>query len=651
MAVAIFAACRSTHAEQGGVVSGAPVSLGLRVEPAPSAWAAGTAAFSLAQLSEDGRASPAPPAALGQNNAAPDAGAHDGASGGPRWSFAPVRWDGRLSSELRANGISGTERRTQRIDSAEANARTYIWQPWFIQLSGGLGILRSHQLGSHAEGGAAPAATQGDSSALTGHGTVVVFPMSRFPFQARAERTDSRTSAAITAQDYTTTRVGVRQDYRPNGATTNYSVSADRSVVDSAASGRDTLDVWEARLTGQSGQQNYDLMALRSRNSRERGGESDIDRLSFRHSYREGALLSVSSMASADSNAARGLGAAQTAENRNRLVQLNSQASWRASADSPWYVTGGGRFFRTEVENQGVLAETRTANANIGASYRMNRKTNLSGSASVTEVLTDQRRDLFTNVGTGVTYTPDAVLLGPYAYSRSVGASASRQDGGPDGGRSAMSAQFDHGLTRSVVLDGSSTVGITGAQGISVSDDTVSGRTEALSHTAGVSWAVSPSENSRAYSALSAADSRRRGATESDFQLINLQLTGQYRFGRYAQGSANFTAQATRSGGPLASTDGFDTRTSGNLNYQHTRAFGIPGLAYSALYSVNESQFATRQQGNLEAPPDQASQSLEQRLDYTIGRLETRLLTRIAEIEGMRYWLVFLRVTRRFGTY
>jgi len=608
------------------------------------------ALFSLAQLIDDGRAAP-DPEALPARDEGPGAVSQGDASRRTSWSFAPVRWDGKLSSELRVTGISGGERRTQRVDSGEANARTYIWQPWFIQLRGGLGILRSHQLSSHTEGGVSPAAAQGDSGALTGHGLLVVFPMSRFPFQARAERTDSRTSGAVTVQDYTTTRLGVRQDYRANGTTTNYSVSADRSVIESAFSGRDTLDVWEARMAGQSGPQNYDLLALRSRNSRDQGGESDVGRLTFRHSYQEGASLLVSNLASADDSTTRGLGTLLSGENRSRSVQLNSQATWQPAAGSPWYVSGGARFFRTEVENQRESAEMRTSSANIGASYRVNHQVSLTGSASVTEVLTDTRRDVLSSIGSGITYTPGAIPVGSYLYNRSVGATARRQTGGPQGNVSSAFAQFDHGLTRSVVLGRSSTIGINLGQGVSVLDDTSSGRTEALSHTAGVSWTVSPSESSRAYSALSAADTRRRGATDSDFQLVNLQLSGQYRFSRFAFGSANFTTQASRSGGALAATDGFDTRSTGNLSYQHARAFGVPGLSYTALYSVNESQFATRQQGNLDAPPVQASQSLEQRLDYRIGQLETRLLARIAETDGVRVWLVFLQLTRRFGAY
>lgn len=629
---------------------GAQVFRGLRVGPASSAGGEGAGSFTLAQSIEDGRALPES-SALPARDEGPGAESQDGASRPISWSFAPVRWDGKLASELRITGISGVERRTQRVDSAEANARSYIWQPWFIQVRGGLGILRSHQLSSHTEGGVAASTPQPDSSALTGHGTVVVFPMSRFPFRARAERTDSRTSDAITVQDYTTTRVGVRQDYRAIGSTTNYSVSADRSVVDSATSGRDTLDVWEAHMAGQSERQSYDFLALRSRNSRDRGGDSDIGRVIFRHSYQEGASLSVSNLASADDSASRSLGTLSPADSRSRSVQLNSQATWRPAADSPWYVNGGARLFRTQVENQGVPTETRTSSANIGANYRLNRKVSLTGSASVTEVLTDTRRDVLSYIASGITYSPGAIPVGDYLYNRSLGATASRQTGGPQGNRSSASAQFDHGLTRSIVIDGASTVGINLGQGLAVSDDTGSGRTEALSHTAGVSWSVSPSESSRVYSALSVADSRRRGATESDFQLVNLQVSGQVRFSRFAFGSANFTTQGSRSSGTLATTDGFDTRSTGNLSYQHARAFGVPGLSYTALYSVNESQFATRRQGNLEAPLDQASQSLEQRLDYTIGRLETRLLARVAETEGVRDWLVFLRVARRFGTF
>lgn len=588
-----------------------PVAGGLRVDPAPGA--------------------------LGSTRA------DEGGSFG--WTFAPVRWGGSLSSELRMFESEGQPRRVQRVDSIETRAATYVWQPWFAQVSGGIGVLQSHAL----EG---PANENSDSAALTGHGALSVFPASRFPFQARYERTDSRTSGDLASSDFTTTRYGVRQNYRPNGSGTNYSFSRDRSVYESERLGRDTLDVWDARAMSQAGAQRYDVMANRSRNSRSTDGTSQIDRLSVRHNYREGgARLSVDSLASVNDNQFSEPVSTGTIERRSRFRQLNSFANWTPAEGSPWYLTGGARLFQADVEDDGMRGETRTLSANLGANYQWTRKARISGIVAVTEVLTDTRRDVISTQGLNLSYSPDTLPLGPYLYGRSMGAGATNEHGGPEGDRRTLTGQFDHNLTRTSAVGDGASLSTNVAQGVSVTDDSQRGSTTTFLHSAGVSWNASPSQNSSAYAALTAADSRRTGADENHFQLVNLQANGQFQFSRYAFGSVNLTSQATRSETPLTASDGFDVNTSGNLAYQHGRAFGVPGLRYYAIYTASDSQPSSRRLGDLDASPDQASQSLEQRLEYDIGRLETRLLARIAEVQGRYNALVFLRVTRRFGAF
>jgi hypothetical protein len=41
--------------------------------------------------------------------------------------------------------------------------------------------------------------------------------------------------------------------------------------------------------------------------------------------------------------------------------------------------------------------------------------------------------------------------------------------------------------------------------------------------------------------------------------------------------------------------------------------------------------------------------SFEQRLEYRIGKLETRVQFRIAEIDGTKNALLFFRIAREFG--
>ena len=572
-------------------------------------------------------------------------------SQGSGWTLAPVRWGGNLTTDLRAQTATDQPRRFQQVDSANIRAGTYIWQPWFAQVGGGLGLVTSRVHGSSGAGASAPVAGDSNSTSVTGDGTLSVFPVSRFPFQARFERADSRASGELTNADFTTTRIGLRQDYRPSIGNTHYSLSYDRSALDSSSFGRDTLDVLGARMTGQFGTQSLDLDANRSRNTRSRNGESLLNRLTARHSYRQGPSLSVESLASINSNDFRETTNNALAENRSRFLQFNTFANWRPEEGSPWYVTGGGRVFQSTVDNNGAQSETRSLSGNVGANYQLSRQTTLSGSASITQNATDTASDLITTQGAGITYVPDVINLGRFIYNRNASGNFINQTGGQDGGRQILTGQFGHNVIRSMPLGNASTLSFNLGQSYSPIYDSVTAVSQTLLHSGGVSWSIAPSANSTTYLSLTGADSRRTGINGGRFQLVNFQTTGQIQFNRQSFGSANLTIQGTSQSTSSTPDTGFIFGSNGSVSYQHLRAFDVPQLRYYASYSVNETQFASRTLGDINAPREQISQSLEQRLEYNLGRVEFRLSARVADINGRRNALIFFRMSRQFGNF
>ena len=203
-------------------------------------------------------------------------------------------------------------------------------------------------------------------------------------------------------------------------------------------------------------------------------------------------------------------------------------------------------------------------------------------------------------------------------------------------------------------------------QAISATQTNRLGSSRGISHNAGVSWRAYPSESLTSYVSLSAADSRNTGDNENSFQLINFQANGQWQLSRYSSASADFTWQHTRQSNNLHQVDrgttselledseseGSGTAMGGSMSYVHARAFGVRGLRYSLLFNANSSRTVsdTRQEGNPDAGRDLVTKSLEQRLDYRIGRLSLRLSTRIAEVDGKKNALVLLRISRDFGS-
>lgn len=104
-------------------------------------------------------------------------------------------------------------------------------------------------------------------------------------------------------------------------------------------------------------------------------------------------------------------------------------------------------------------------------------------------------------------------------------------------------------------------------------------------------------------------------------------------------------------GPPVTADDGWRKYYSGTLTYENTRAFDVPRLRFTLLASANSQQLERRSEGDVDAPRERIDHLAEARLDYAIGRLDTRLTLRTAKVERRRADVLFFRVSRRFGAY
>lgn len=566
---------------------------------------------------------------------------------GGKWGLAPIRWHGLLATDLRAFSVAGQPRRMQLVDSANFIANSYIWQPWFAQLQGSLGLVRSKDHGGTGSLGSSGSAS---SHSVTGGGTVSLFPVSRFPFQGHFESSDSRASGQFTGNDTTTRKLGLRQSFRTVDGNTNYNASFDRNSLNSDSFGRDTVDVLTGGMSRSFGLHGLELNANHTRNTRSRSDESsEFTRLGARHSYRPQPLLSVESLASysgSNLKLASGSGLNQT---RSQFLQLNSFGSWRPEEDHPLYLTGSARYFQSMADGGGASGDVRSLGVNVAGLYTYNR--NLSGSASAGLAQTQTSASaggLITTQGLGLTYVADPRRFGEFTYSVNAGATAANQTG-LQGGRYSLGGTAGHGLTRNYLLTPQQTVTLNVNQNLGTVYDSVAQSTQSLGHNASLAWRLASGQSMTAYSALSFGDSRTQGQNSSHFQLVNFQASGQLQMSRYGFGSANLTVQGTRQDAPSTPATGFNLNSNGGFSYQHLQAFGIPRLRYFATYNRNDQQLSTRLQGDLNAPREQMSQSFEQRLEYNVGKLEFRLSFRLADIDGKKNALLFLRISRQLG--
>ena len=566
------------------------------------------------------------------------------------WRIPPVRWGGSLTTEVRDYRSEADPRRRQAVGIADIRAASYVWQPWLATVSGGLGWLAASD--EVMNPGASQQSRDAKSTAVTGNGETTVFPLSRFPFNAYFGVTDSRASGEQTLSDITNTRAGVRQSYRPLEGNANYAARFDRSILESPAFGRDTVDALGASMNRSSGPQELDFSGSRTSNTRSDTGErAALSQLTARHSYRPEPEFSVENLASATRSDFHLISAGLPSDSRSQFTQANSFMTWRPEEGSPLQMTGGGRMFRSVIANDVGDAEALTLSGNIAATYAVSARTSLTGGATVTQLYSDAADNRTTTENAGATHLGEPVPLLSSVYTWNAAANIANQTGPIDGDRKNASGQLGHNLARNLKVEQGSQVDLGFGQSLNRTYDTATGDSQTFINSGTASWRLTREAATTAYVGLLASDSRTTGYNANHFQLINLQASGQIQFDRSSSAAVNLTAQGVRQSREPAPDRFSAFNASGNLSYIHLRAFDVPRLHYHALYSVNDSQSRTRLQGDVNAPREQVSKSFEQRLDYGLGRLATRLSMRIAEIDGRRNTLVFLRVTREFGSY
>lgn len=572
---------------------------------------------------------------------------------GVRAELGPVRWAGNIGQQYEWQRSNDPGRARNRLDMLNLSATSYFWQPWLAQLRAGIGVIHST---SSAIGGTPPDTTSSssESTSLTGDVGMTLFPVSRFPFEAYASSTDSRTASDLIGEDFVSRRVGMRQGYRTRDERTRVSLRYDQSELISDRFGRDTLDVFEAGVTQREGKHNFDLTGNTSSNRGGRNGtDSDWIRVNGRHTFTEGTSLSTDSLASYNENTVTSSGLPSAAAALSRVTQITSFGTWRPDEGDllyqegrPLIVTASARAFAIDTETAASETSTQTGNATVGASYAASPHTRLGASASATQTSSGGSDIRVATQTANVTYTPDPIRFGDLSYVWNTSGAATNATTTGQGSRQSGNVAATHNLTRSYETAPGSRVSLVAGQGAGLSH-TDGTNAPTLNHSGGVTWSQTGSAGAVSYVGLNLADSRTFRPVRTVFQMINLQLNRQDSFTAVSYWSGNLTVQGTRqrveqSGGDLNWT------TTGTLVYRHMHALGVPRLRFTASYMAASQQLSTRAGGDASAPREFVSSSAEALFDYNIGKLEMRLSARTARVEARRNSVLYFRILRNF---
>ncbi len=536
--------------------------------------------------------------------------------------------------------------------------KSYLWQPWIATLDVGVRLTQdetSYRLDSN------PNVNDSSSTLLTGDLNLNVIPQSRYPISISFSRSDSRVDTVNTITS-PLTAVGSREF-----ETQRFSI---RQNIDTREAGRYQWN-FDSNTWDSTNSEKYSDWLL--------GGSADIGfddhRFQLRGSYKviDRAVLSQESTnltlggdyfyfdpenairvdTSADYYQYNTKGKASSVVFSNGEVDTTSQqvssfVFWRP-VDRKVTASAGVRLFNLNSDagssNTGPTAisnetELLSLNATAGGLYQfsknirfdanLNFSTNDNGSTSnnaylgrVGGLLQSDIHELFWGMG--------------YQWYAS---GALQYQGTETDDITSGNLRLGHDLNRAWMNDDkSSTIRLSISQalnGIAESgDNDANDVRHDLSMTFG--W-DSYGHGGSTYSQLTISDARTIGDRESDQQLVNFQLSRTQNFTRRSSLTGNLTGQSVRQ--KFDGQDGGETSTTttGSLSYQHSRVFGAPRLRFGSDVRVSR---ASDDRG-----VDRSE--WENRLDYSVGLVDTRASWRLIDAGEQEYSLVYFQVTRRF---
>lgn len=579
-------------------------------------------------------AAPAP--AAGQELAAP-------APAALRWPIPVVRIGGAVSYNARRELDAG-HRAAQQGASGMLNVATdtYLWEPWFAQLTARVGVTSFRQADTYASGSVGDTASR--SSFVTGETRLELVPASSFPFELHYQRSDSRSASQLTFDNaLSASRLGFTQRLGWNGG--DAMIGWDRSTQDEAGGGRARQDSAHLSVTQPFGAHLLRLSGSGSRHRRDADWANDGN-LALVHDYRQpDSGLTVNSLAHLN-NASRRIGAHGSDSD---LLQLSSLAMWRPD-DSDLAAVAGVRLLGFDAGSGGRdgAAALRNANLNGGASYDLTPAIRFDGSANLNYNKLNGAAMVSTQQTVRATYLPDPVATGNTRYGWNAAASAANSAGDLAGGRQ-LTLQLGHNAAHTLQF-GRAGFSIDGAQSVAVRASSAGGPGAArhLSHSASVAWSLLNGNGVSASASASASDTRELSGTGEFYQLLTLQGSSNLVSGAHGALSGNLTVQAARQSGVILVGDGSDplqrftgagdkqvtTVSSGALTYQNERWFGVPRLRLSSSLRLNSHALLPV----LGKEGDRQTAAWETELEYRIGLATLRLAYLVARTPVLADW-------------
>jgi hypothetical protein len=579
------------------------------------------------------------------------------------WIMPPLRWTGRLGYDARVTRTSGEPGAWTQLVTASVGTSTYIYQPWLATVGGNLGLSSSWANSGagrgidETTGAEVHNRMRSRDQFVTGALRLDLVPRSRFPAEIQYERQDSRSdSALLSSIDFRRQTFGMTQRYRP--ANNAYDLMGNFEHRTEEGTGfRNRQNSLQGTFGKQWKSHDVQLAAAHSRATAEAANdETRFTSLVARHSYVPSSELSINSSA----NVTRTEEFAGDFGSDLQVLQLASVGLYHKEG-SPYTLTGSLRGVALREGESGGDTVT-SMGATLGGNYEVNRNLRLSASAGMGLNNSTIGRSSTFNGTFGLSYQGDTLTFREINYGWFAGATASTGLANTDTDRirqHSMGLQVGHNASRQWTLSPATSMTVNAAQTLSGTfsrssddDQLESGRRSDRQLLNTVAATLQNQVDNRTASArASFSDSLQLGGDGGRFQLFDVQLSGTYDFGqgRTIAGDLSYQRTVQRGGSGLEGelAGGGSHGISGDISFRQLQLFGVRRLSFTSRLRL--AQDVLDQPGQLVSIPDRETRVWENRLDWSIGRLDTSLVLRMSQVDRFRSNSLWLRVSRSFS--
>ena len=578
-------------------------------------------------------------------------------TGGADAEQRQFNWWGELGYDFLSNQFESAADRIEHSGLLRLNGAGYLHEPWLATIEGGIGMyLRRADTDNSGES---------TSDNIIGNTVLRMFPQSRFPLELFAEKSDSRTDTDLTGLVIDRTRYGINQSYTTAGGASmgiGYEHSDTTNITTSVAQGEklreDVSDLFKARFNHAFGAHRISFDANANRVDITNSVDfSETVFATLRHGYSPSATFSSEDMLTYNKNDTT----TEFSQFESDIYQLNSFGFWRPRTKRPLRINGTIRALNRVNKTTAAESEAQTATGTLGGTYEWSPRWVFNANAGVTGTDANDETTTTHFQALNAIYTSriydlfelDAGWFGQMDLRNTDDEQSSVQEAG---------AQIGYNLDKSIAAENRNFYSIRFSQSVNSIADTEEFSSATLFTTGSASW-NRRGTRSNGMARLSISDNRTYASgpnsdnIDGEFQLINLQASIDNRLSATSGFRANATLQISRNYRPEipeviegSNGDWIPTSTI-DLTYFKLGLFRVPQLSfYSTLRHVSNS-FAPLVGDPVGERVRRDDTQWENRLEYTVGKLQLRAISRLSEIQGQKQNYFLFQARRMIGQF